>query len=284
MTTTPDITYINYEPGSEQLIQTLVDEHLGWATSIAKSVAKAWNMDWQLDGLDGGAFDGLLFCARRYDPKRGVPFKAYARKRIHEGATQEARKSRGWQMSVSANGDSENVAREISAKMFEVFPELREGLFATTEGDDGDSSIRSSVRQLLTGASLIALFREAGVGSPELAFEHKLLIQAISSMEPIHQQILFSIYWQGQSMRNLAEEWSLDDLSIIREHKEILEYLNDIMSEKKRFGTVKQLKVRRGLKDVAQKMKKKNEAGPFSSIFKATLIVSIFVKLCYSLV
>ena len=58
--------YQGLTAGSDELVNRLVQEHMGWATSIAKAVARAWNMDWQLDGLDGGAYEALLFCARRF--------------------------------------------------------------------------------------------------------------------------------------------------------------------------------------------------------------------------
>src|SRR5262245_28432393 len=89
----------------------LVLEHQGWAESIARSVARAWNMDWRLDGLDGAAMEALIFCARRFDPARGVPFRGYARKRIHEASTDAARKSRGWRKGLGTTSKSEQQAR-----------------------------------------------------------------------------------------------------------------------------------------------------------------------------
>lgn len=114
--------YREYEAGSDELIARLVEEHAGWAEAIARSVARAWNLDWQLDGLDGGAYEALLFCSRRFDPQLGVPFRAYARKRIHEATTEEARKSKSWQRGVGANTQAEQDAREISYKLFDLFP------------------------------------------------------------------------------------------------------------------------------------------------------------------
>ena len=109
-----DKEYSKYTPGSEEFIARLIEDHMGWATSIAKSVARAWNMDWQLDGLDGGAYEGLLFCARRFDPARGVPFRGYARRRIHEACTEEARKSKEWQRGTGSQSEEEVEARELS--------------------------------------------------------------------------------------------------------------------------------------------------------------------------
>lgn len=260
--------YRGLQAGSDEIVARLVEENMGWATSIAKSVARAWNLDWQLDGLDGGAYEALLFCARRFDPERGVPFRAYARRRIHEASTQEARKSKSWQVGVGSGTPAEQEAREVSARLFEIFPELRDGMLPAQDsegggGGGGDDSFRSSVRQMLAGASLIAAFRDAGMQNPESAVEYKALLNVMSALEPVHQAIVWAVYWQGQSMRSLAEEWQIDDLSVIREHKEILEHLCTQI-ELGRNAKPKPLKVRRGLRSVALQLRRNKDLGPFS--------------------
>ena len=273
--------YKGLAAGSDALVARLVEENMGWATSIAKSVARAWNMDWQLDGLDGGAYEALLFCARRYDPARGVPFRAYARRRIHEASTQEARKSKSWQQGVGSNSPAEQEAREVSAKLFDIFPELREGLLPVGEGESGEDAMRSSVRQMIAGASLIAAFREAGMGNPESAVEYKQLLHLMASLDPVHQAIIWAVYWQGQSMRSLAEEWEIDDLSVIREHKEILEHLcNQI--EAGRNARAKPLKVRRGLRAMALQLKRNKERGPFAQFMTGAGAAVALLIITYS--
>lgn len=276
--------YQSYQAGSEALVEKLVQDHMGWATSIAKAVARAWNMDWQLDGLDGGAYEALLFCARRFDPTRGIPFRGYARRRIHEACTEEARKSKTWQLGTGSESDADQETREISAKLLDVFPELREGLLPpSAEEGESEMSIRNSIRQLLTGASLIAAFNESVSDNPELALEYKRLVQLLARLEPVHQQIIWAIYYKGQSMRALAEEWKIDDLSVIREHKEILAALCQQV-EAPKTDVLKKLKIRRGLRTIAQQLRKKREEGPFSGFIKggvyaSLLIVGLFLQL-----
>jgi RNA polymerase sigma factor (sigma-70 family) len=254
------------------MVNAIVQDHMGWATSIAKSVARAWNMDWQLDGLDGGAFEALLFCAKRYEPARGVPFRGYARRRIHESCTEEARKSKAWQRGTGVDSQIDQDAREISAKLLDLFPELREGyLPAAEESEDLTVSVRSSLRQLLAGASLIAAFQDSSTENPEVAVEYKRLIEILADLEPVHQHIIWSIYYKGLSLRGLAEEWETDDLSVIREHKEILAYLCSRM-EKHRGKIIGRMKIRRGLRTVAQRIKKEKDAGPFSQFFLAVAL------------
>ncbi len=257
-------SYAGHSAGSEDLVRTIVNENLGWSSAIARSVAKAWNLDWQLDGLDGGAYEALIFCARRFDPNMGVPFRAYARRRIHEAATEEARKSKSWQRGVGASTESEVAAREISYSLFHVFPELREGLLPVAEEGTGDEDgMRRSIRQMLTSASVIAALQGFGSHSAEAAIDFKRLIELIASLESVHQEILWAIYWQGKSMRNLAEEWGIDELNIVREHKALLEHVNEKLSNPNRNET-KALKIRPGLRQMAQKLKRGNTTAPFS--------------------
>jgi RNA polymerase sigma factor (sigma-70 family) len=255
-------------PGSDEYVAILIEENMGWATSIAKSVARAWNMDWQLDGLDGGAYEGLLFCAKRFDPARGVPFRGYARRRIHEACTEEARKSKAWQRGTGSQSEEEVEARELSAKLLDAFPELRSGQIPwDDDSEDFTVTLRSSVRQLLAGASLLAAFQESASENPELSLEYKQLIEMLAELEPVHQEIVWSIYYKGQSMRSLAEEWKIDDLSVIREHKEIMSHLASKFEEGQRVPKSK-LKVRRGLRTIAQDMRRANSHGSFSGFIR----------------
>src|SRR4051812_9493129 len=134
-------------------VERLVVENQGWAESIARSVARSWNMDWRLDGLDGAAMEALVFCARRFQADRGVPFRGYARRRIHEASTEQARRSRGWKTGFGGHS-ADQKARELSAQLLNVFPELRSGEIPFMEEGEGDT--RSAVRQLIVGASLLA--------------------------------------------------------------------------------------------------------------------------------
>ena len=267
---TEELEYAGYIPGSDEFVSKLVDDHLGWATSIAKSVARAWNMDWQLDGLDGGAYEGLLFCAKRFDQVRGVPFRGYARRRIHEACTEEARKSKAWQKGTGSQSEEEVEARELSAKLLNVFPELRMGQIAWDEDDSADFTItlRSSVRQLLAGASLIAAFQESVSENPELSLEYKQLVEMLAQLEPVHQEIIWAVYYKGQSMRALAEEWKIDDLSVIREHKEIMSYLAGLFETGDKRPKNK-IKVRRGLRTIAQDLRRANSEGAFTVFIRS---------------
>jgi len=242
----------------------MVLEHQGWAESIARSVARAWNMDWRLDGLDGAAMEALIFCTRRFDPNRGIPFRGYARKRIHEASTDAARKSRGWRRGLTGAQKAEHNAREVSAELFNVFPELRNGELPQMEdgGGDSDGDTRAAVRQLLVGASIIAA-KHATTAQPDDMLDFKRLVELMSTLEPVHQALMWRVYWEGESMRTVASEWGIDELNVIREHKVLLAYLLKGLNSQKVSPAPK---VRPGLKTTAIKLKKEKLPGNFSDL------------------
>ena len=243
----------------------LVVEHQGWAESIARSVARSWNMDWRLDGLDGAAMEALIFCARRYQPGRGVPFRGYARRRIHEASAEAARRSKGWQKNLGTGTAGDQQSREISSELLHIFPELRSGRlpFSEDQSGDSDSDVRGAIRQLLVGASFIAARQGINTSAPDEVMDYKRMIEIVAAMEAVHQFVIWKVYWEGVSLRNVAVEWETDELNVIREHKAILAYLF------KQFASSKALpkpKIRPGLRAIAMKLRKQGKTGVFTDM------------------
>jgi len=255
-------------------VDALVTGNLGWAESIARSVARSWNLDWQQDGLDGAAFEAILFCARRYDASRGVPFRAYARRRIHEAATEAARKTKAWARGESGSGTpvtkQEQEARELSSQLLNLYPELREGEMPAGAGEAGGDA-RAAIRSLLMSASLLAAGSSGEDGFAEEALDAKRMVQAMVPLDVVHQEIMWKLYWEGVSMRGLANEWSIDELNIVREHKALLQFLQKVFSTPagRGGGGGEPPKVRPGLKDVSASLKKKKTSPPFTRIVEA---------------
>ncbi len=254
----------------------LVIENQKWAESIAKSVAHAWNLDWKIDGLDGAALEALIFCSRRFNPTLEIPFKAYARKRVHEAAAEAARKSKGWAISRKKDPE-EHKAKEISQELLKQYPEIMNGELTLSADPDDENKINTEqgqekatrliLREMLLGADIIASKQELSQehADPDEILEAKRMICAIAALEVIHQRLLWSIYWEGLSLRGLADEWHTDELNVIREHKILLEWLSKNMKFSKKILPPK---VRPGLKKIALKLKNANEKGNFSELIK----------------
>jgi hypothetical protein len=254
---------------SEEDANNLVVEHHGWAESIARSVARAWNLDWRLDGLDGAAMEALIFCSRRFDPTRGIPFKGYARRRIHEASTDAARKSKGWSRSVANRPAAEVKARELSVELYGVFPELRDGRLPVHESSGNeDQDCRAAVRELLMGASLVATREAIATGPlPDELMDYKRVVAVMASLEPVHQWLLYKVYWDGTSLRNVATEWETDGLNVMREHKVLMAFLQKSLAQGKPAPAPK---VRPGLKPLVAKFKTQTGKGPFTDVLAST--------------
>ena len=247
---------------SIQEANALVAEHMGWAESIARSVARAWNLDWRLDGLDGGAMEALVYCSRRFDPSRGVPFKGYARRRIHEASTEGARRSRGWKRTKKNLSPEEDRSREISVNLLSTYPELREGRFPEGQEGGSDSGGSYGIRQVLASAALLAMLPDTNQVSQEDAIDYKKTITIILEMDLIHQHILYDVYWEGKSLRQIAGEWNTEPLNIIREHQTLLSFLQKTMTaEKKRISVPR---IRPGLRDLAITFTSEVRPSPFA--------------------
>ena len=254
---------------SEEEANNLVVEHHGWAESIARSVARAWNLDWRLDGLDGAAMEALIFCSRRFDPTRGIPFKGYARKRIHEASTDAARKSKGWSRGSNNKASAEAKAREVSAELYGVYPELREGRMPVHEasGND-DADMRAAVRELLVGASIVATRQAASTDPlPDDLIDYRRMVGVMAALEPVHQWLLYKVYWDGLSLRTVATEWDTDGLNVMREHKVLIAYLQKSMAQGK---PAQAPKVRPGLKTLISKFKQDGSKGPFTDALRSS--------------
>ena len=80
-------------------------------------------------------------------------------------------------------------------------------------------------------------------------------------------------------MRSLAEEWEIDDLSVIREHKELLNFLCGNLET----GKSKPMKVRRGLRTVAQSLRRANNPGRFAEfIASAVVLLALYFSILIS--
>ncbi len=251
---------------SREASDELILEFKSWSESIAKSVARSWNLDWKLDGMDGAAYEALIFCARRFDPARGVPFKGYARKRIHESATEAARRSRGWRRGAGTQKRTERLAREVSAELFDVFPELRSGFLPyDTSVDGGTQGQRIAIQQLLIGASVIATKKGVEAALPDEAVDFKRMASKLTILHPLHQLLIYKVYWEGASLRGLAGEWNTDELNVIREHTVILKFLYKIVEENQDTPPPK---IRPGLRDLLGNVVIEGEVGKIEQIIQ----------------
>ncbi|MCS6962201.1 MAG: hypothetical protein NZT61_06855 [Deltaproteobacteria bacterium] len=244
-------------------IEKLILENRQWAQVIARNVAKAWRLDPEVDGLISASLEALVECAHRYEVERGIPFRAYARRRVHEAACDAARATKAWKEGQVFSGSLEAKARSTAYELFKRFPELREGCLPS---DATLNSLRGSVRQLLLGATIIHIKEQQEQDERRDFSDYRRLITAIARLDKIHQWLIWKVYWEGFSLRGLASAWDSDPLTIIREHQVILSYFSNIFL--KNLEKTTPPRVRPSLKKVFARLKLLNQPSPFEEFLK----------------
>lgn len=207
-------------------VENLILENKKWAEVVAYSVAKAWRLDAEVDGLVSASYEALVECAHRFDPSRGIPFRAYARRRVHEAACDAARQTKAWKEGQVFSGSIEAKARATAYELIKRFPELRDGRISLDT-----NSLRGSVRQMILGATVIYMKEMHEAEERKDFTEYGKLISAITKLDKVHQWLIWKIYWEGHSLRGLAALWNADPLTIIREHQVILGFLSSILGQ-----------------------------------------------------
>jgi hypothetical protein len=101
---------------------------------------------------------------------------------------------------------------------------------------------------------------------PDELIDYRRMVTVMAALEPTHQWLLYRVYWDGISLRNVAVEWETDGLNVMREHKVLLLYLQKSMALGK--PAVKP-KVRPGLKPLVMKFQKEGSKGPFSEVLRS---------------
>ena len=91
------------------------------------------------------------------------------------------------------------------------------------------------------------------------------MVVYMTHLEPIHQLILWQLYWEGESLRGIASNWNIDELNVIREHKVLLEYLQKCISKGESLPPPR---IRPGLRDTAQSLAKDSDTGKFTALMK----------------
>jgi DNA-directed RNA polymerase specialized sigma subunit len=245
-------------------VDNLILENKEWAESIAKAVACAWKLDAEVDGIISAAVEALVECAHRYEENRGIPFRAYARTRVHQASCDAARQTRSWREGQVFSGSIEAKARSTALELLKRFPELHQGALPFTEEI---GNIKSSIRQLLLGATIIYLREQQELEEKFDFTDYSKLLQALASLENIHQWLIWKVYWEGSSLRGLAEEWGVDPLGVIREHQVIVSYLSSLFNRKVAIK-IKSPKVRPSLKKKLSGKKQFQQYSPFQQFLK----------------
>ncbi len=195
---------------------------------IANQTVRSLGASVEKDELLSFGREGLLDAARRFDPHRDVPFRAYATYRIrgaiYDGVRQASRLSRKLHQKLSAL----EAARQTSEG------EADEALKRTKESDAAvEAAFDQHLASLATAVSLRFASdisqvtdgeREPATADPtaeEAYAEAELLSVVSAAIETLHEderQIVRRFYFDGEKMEDIAASLSMHKSWVSRIH------------------------------------------------------------------
>lgn len=205
--------------GSHSERDTLVIEHVGLVKAMARRLAQRLPTQVEMTDLVSVGVMGLIDAAGRYRPSMGVPFDAFARRRVH-GAMLDALRDLDW-----APRSLRRMRRELDGAVAKLRADLRReptedevaGEMQMSAGEYAKAvdQVRTldvgAIRQLDAtgddGQPLIELCIDPDEG-PDVHLERKelraLLAEAITELPERERQILALYYEEEMTMAEIG--------------------------------------------------------------------------------
>ena len=192
--------------------ETLAEDHLYLVTHIVRQLSGRYPRHVDRRELHSVGFLGLVEAARNYDPDSGVPFTAFARRRIR-GALLDAARSRDWM----SRGQRQH-AHQLATAEDELRGRLRRdptsSELATELGWEPRhvEQLRGALHQGET--DVIEVGAEpadpAATGRPDAALEHRELLgtmrAALAYLPEPQRSVLHRHYLQNEPLKDIADD------------------------------------------------------------------------------
>lgn len=221
--------------------EQLIREHLPLVSWAVGEVAVRVPRFVPTSDLESAAMFGLYQAARTFDPERGVPFAAYARRRIR-GAVVDELRSRDW-AGRTVRSDVKKVAKaqdELRAALGrEPTPaELAEHTQMDAEALHRTDDMRHRASVLLYDSVYLAATETEALAVPDsdptdavLGTEQRgYLRDAIVALPERLRRVVVGYYLEERPMAELAQELGVTDSRISQMRAEALELLRDGMN------------------------------------------------------
>ena len=206
--------------------EQLVEDHRGYARGLAAKVRRKAGLPRYVEQqeLEGWALLGLVEAGSRFEPERGVPFGAYAQRRIIGSVLNGIGK-----MHQAPESARQRVRR--LARLQDVLPDFEVG--AVPE-ESASTRLARSIRA--AGASI--LIQRMGEGpeptcdaSPaDAAMDRELhgrLRDAMSTLNAQQVRVMRMYYFEDKSMAEVGQAMGISTPTVCRRHKEALVALGE---------------------------------------------------------
>jgi RNA polymerase sigma factor for flagellar operon FliA len=208
---------------------------LGLVSIVARQVGRSLGHRIELDELLSFGREGLLDAARKFDPDRGVPFRAYANFRVRgailDGVRSQGRLPRRAHQRLRA---LEAGARASEGALEDLFAPLPPG----SSSEDAERALDAHLATLATAMALGLVLNqpqdseqevadqsptpEESVGRAELV---SMVGEAVDQLPPPEDELIRRHYFQGERFDHVASELGLSKSWASRLHTRAVQRL-----------------------------------------------------------
>jgi len=215
-------------PDSAEVLERFHSE-LPLVEAIAVQVLRSVGRMGELDDLVAAGREGLLAAARRFDPTRGVPFGAYANRRVRGAIIDSVRQ----QSSLPRRAYERLAALEAAAL---VSDGQADQVFAAGTAPDTSAARRAleeHLSSLVVAATVGMVTEERGEtendGSPEEAFLRAELAQLVSNslseLDEVEGTLMRRHYFGGEYLDEIARDLDISKSWASRIHARAIDRL-----------------------------------------------------------
>jgi RNA polymerase sigma factor for flagellar operon FliA len=216
--------------------EQLVLAHRSLVRAIAKKVLASLPAHVELDDLIQDGMCGLIGAARRYNSRRGVPFRLYAKHRIR-GAILD-----GLRRVDPATRDFRSKVKKLEAAAHELGDELgrnpTEAEVAALAGTRPHEWVRDHIDWRASGAAHAGTdprrvepcdLRADETWRPDVQARREelrsVLFAAMKSLPARYRQIMLLYHWRGVTMREIGQVFGINESRVSQIHKRALEIM-----------------------------------------------------------
>ncbi len=230
---------IMFPPDVQEARAQLVTDHLDFVVQIARRMASGFPHSIELSDLIQDGTLGLISAAQRYDPSRGIGFKAFAERRV-KGAIIDSLRRDAWPRGVRQQRRRLTEIREEFAQATGELPSDAEvaGKFGKSVEVLRQTQVRiNTVEALNPYGTLYVQPGDLPAGMapiPEISADKRfesgenaqIVRAAIASIpNPRLRQVLRLYYWHGMTMLEMTQELAVNESRVSQLHAAALEKL-----------------------------------------------------------
>ena len=170
---------------AEQEVERIVQQNSGLiALLVGRTLRRCPRLPavYDYDDLYSLGNIGLLSAARTYDPQRGVAFSSYAYRCIEHSI--------------------------LGALKRECDQQIDCVCMSQISGEDDENPIEDQIRDTAPDAGTVALHRS----------DRELLEAALEGLSDRQREVISSIYFEGDSIAEIAQRWRLSMQAVQKQH------------------------------------------------------------------